>query len=376
MTAGYEIWFTDDSGARLAQLSGKALLDDALSFSATKTVNDIGALALYLPWSFDRNLLRSDNMVQIWRAPAGGRLSMFQAYFVNRWETAIARGVKTIALWGAGPNSLLSRRHVVYFNNEASSMIDAVEADDAMKDIVSSNLVTATAFEAGADTTARQWSTVTVQGDLTAGPALTGQYAWQNVLDVLQAMSADSESKGTHVWFEMVPILGSNSISFQFRTYTGQPGNDLTNLGVVFSADKGTLSSVSLEYDYTDEATYIYSLGQGEDSDRNVQTASDAIRIGESLYGRKEAVVNATISEDDAGVQSSADSGLFDGRPRIRFSATPMDTEQFRFGRDWNFGDKVRSRFENREFDSIVKTVMLSVRNQEETISTRLEYES
>lgn len=378
MTARYEIWFTDALGVRLAQLSGRALANDALWFVCTKTANNLGALQMGLPWSFDRTLLKRDNMIQIWRAPTGGRLSMFQAYFINVDETAIAPGSKTVTVWGVGPNSILDWRTVAYFNNTSQTTVTAKEADDAMKDIVRDNLVSVTAFEAGADTTDRQWSTVSVQDDLALGPQITNQYAWRNAIELLQDMSADSQSKGNQVWFEMAPILGSNSLNFQFRTSTGQPGKDLTSAGVVFSVDKGTLKSASLEYDYTQEITYVYALGQGEDSDRNVQIASDPARIGQSFYGRKEIVVNATIidGDDDAGVQSAADAALFDGRPRIRFSAQPADTEQFRFGRDWNQGDKVTARFENREFDTIVKTVQISVRSQQETIAARLEFEN
>lgn len=376
MTARYEIWFTDDTGKRLAQLSKRALIDDATWFAATKTVNDLGAMAMGLPWSFDRNLLKRDNMIQIWREPIGGRLSLLQAYFINRFRVAIERGEKTVTVWGAGGNVILWWRRVAYFNKETDADIEAIEADNAMKDIVDTNLVTVTAFEAGADTTARQWPAVSVQADLTNGPAVTKRAAWKNVLQACQELAAASKEEGTEVWFEMFPVLGSDSISFNFRTFTGQPGQDLTGLGVVFAADKGTLSSVSLEYDYTNEYTYVYSLGQGQDSNRNVQVASDSDRIGASAWGRKEFAVNSTIEEDDAGTSDVAESALFAGRPLIRFVATPVDTEQFRFGRDWNFGDKVTARFENREFDCIIRTVQIAMRNQEETVTARLGFES
>lgn len=376
MSVSYEIWFTDSSGVRLAQLNKRMLLSDVLSFSCTKTANDLGALQMRLPESFDRNLLKRDNMIQIWRAPTGGRLSMFQAYFINRYRFAISRGEETVEVWGVGPSILLDWRRVAYFGGETQTDVQGVEADDLMKQVVRDNLVTVTAFEVGADTTEREWATVSVQGDLTLGPQLHKFFAWRQVIEVLQDASGDSQAKGNQVWFEMVPILGTNSISFEFRTSIGQPGQDLTGAGVVFSADKGTLRDVSLEYDYTQERTYVYSLGQGEGSDRNVQVASDATRIGESLYGRKETVANATIDENDDSVQSAADAELYAGRPRIRFSATPQDTDGFRFGRDWNFGDKMIAKFENREFIVIAKTVRIAMRNQQETVATRLEFES
>ena len=54
----------------------------------------------------------------------------------------------------------------------------------------------------------------------------------------------------------------------------------------------------------------------------------------------------------------------------------PVDTQGTRFGRDWDFGDKVRARYRGQEFDAIIRSVVLSMDDSgQETIRAKLEYE-
>jgi len=53
-----------------------------------------------------------------------------------------------------------------------------------------------------------------------------------------------------------------------------------------------------------------------------------------------------------------------------------LDTRGTRFGRDWDFGYKVRAKYRGQEFDAIVRAVTISVdENSKEDIQARLEYE-
>jgi hypothetical protein len=63
------------------------------------------------------------------------------------------------------------------------------------------------------------------------------------------------------------------------------------------------------------------------------------------------------------------------GRGEERFGGDLMDTEATRFGVNWNWGDKVAVKYRNREFTPIVRAVVLSVRNGEETIKARADHD-
>jgi hypothetical protein len=181
---------------------------------------------------------------------------------------------------------------------------------------------------------------------------------------------------GTEVFFDIVPnVVSSNSITFQFQTFTGQPGQDVSDR-VTFDQADGNMKNPSLEYDYTEEENYIYAGGQGEESDRNIQQVYDSTRYGQSIWGRCEGFADARNQSTDNGVISAGNTHLEEGRSRIRFTAQPLDTTGTRFGIDWDFGYQVGARYLNRQFNSIIRAVSIVVNENGEEIRARLDYEA
>ena len=132
----------------------------------------------------------------------------------------------------------------------------------------------------------------------------------------------------------------------------------------------------SLEYDYTEEENYIYATGKGEEADREVVQVSDSDRYSVSQWARIEGQADSRNQTGD-GVREAGRDKLNDGRPKIRFTATPIDVTGTRFGRDWDFGDKVTSKFRNIELQPIIRAVSISVNeNGEESIGSRLDFEN
>jgi hypothetical protein len=367
--ARYELWLASDRGVYLQTIS------TVLDFSYTYHVNNVGSMSMTLPGSFDIGLIARDRLVYIWRHSEGR--SLFFPYFIDRWQPFTRDDHRYLEVHGVGPNAILDWREVAYYAGDANATMTAIEADDGMKDIFNLNYLNVAAFDAGEDTTERQWTEhLSVQGDLTAGPAITKRFAWRRVLDVLQEISEDTRQQGNQVWFGMaVASVTRTDIQFEFRTMTNQPGSDLTGLGVVFSEERGNLRNAYIEYDYGDERTYIYGLGMGEEDDRNVQTVSDAVRIGQSYWGRKEDKINAIMQTADNGVLSEARTRLESKRPIIRAGGEALDTQAFRLGVDWKPGDKVRAKYVDTEFDAIIPVLNVSVSgNGKEDIVARLEY--
>jgi hypothetical protein len=297
-------------------------------------------------------------MIQVWRAPTGGRLSLFRPYFLRFWRYSTRGSQQTLIVGGPDCNDLLRRRIVAYAAGESESTKTADFADDIMREVD------------------RNWSALSVAAELSAGPSLTRAFAWQNVLNVLQNLNKASRAAGTEVFFDVVATgVDGNSISFQFRTYTGQPGQDVSSQ-VIFDQERGNLAGPFLEYDYQSEINYVYGLGQGVEDVREQQTASDTARIDISQWGRMEGYADARNESDPNGVRETARALLSQGEPGRRFGGVPLDTEGTRFGRDWNFGDKVRTRYRGQEFDAIVRAIQISLNDSgEETIKARLEYE-
>jgi hypothetical protein len=378
--ARYELWLTDDTGLRITDRRGRSYLKSFLNLTASRAVNAIGRFTLEVPAGFDDNLLKPDRMIQVWRAPTGGRLGLWRVYFLRRWIFETRGGEESVILSGPDTNDLLRRRIVAAY--AASAQADKTDlADDMMKEIVTEAIADGVAPTP--DAGSRVWSDLSIAGDLGDGPTITKGFSFDPLLTasgqgVLPALAKAARVAGTEVFFDIVPnVVSGSSITFQFRTYTGQPGQDVTGQGVLFDQQRGNMRNPRLEYDYTEEENYIYAAGQGVTDTRNVQQVYDSARDLASQWNRCEGHADARNQTADNGVREAGRAALEDGRPRIRFQAEPVDTTGTRFGRDWDFGYKVRSRYRNVEFDTIIRAVTISVDgNGTEDVRARLEHES
>ena len=120
--AGYEIWLTTDTGKRLA------LLDDVLWMQATRVANAIGRLSLGVKPSFDLGQLVRDRLIQVWRRPTGGQLSLWRVYFLRGWRFETQGSVEELRLKGPDVNDLLRRRIVAFAAGTSQAEKTATEA--------------------------------------------------------------------------------------------------------------------------------------------------------------------------------------------------------------------------------------------------------
>jgi hypothetical protein len=318
-------------------------------------------------------------MVQVWRAPEGARIGHWQTYFIRGWRFETLGAQQIITVSGVGPNDLLRRRIVAaYASSTQASKNDL--ADDMMKEIVTEAFADGVAPAPDAGT--RIITDFSVQADLSDGPIISKGFAFDRLLlpsggGVLASLAKASREAGTEVFFDtVVSDISSSSISFEFRTYTGQPGQDVSDR-VVFDQVRGNLQDPFLEFDYRDEVNYVYAGGRGQGAARNVQQESDAARYNASRWNRCESFADATNQTTDDGVRESARAMLELGRPKRYFGGMPVDTLGTRFGVDWNYGDMVTARYRGEEFVMIIRVVTISVDAMgRETIDARLDWES
>jgi len=367
----YEIWLTSDTGSRLAHLTTITALN------ASRVVNGVGWFALKMPLSFDVGMIAVDRMVQIWRQPRGGVMSLWRPYFLRKWIFSTEGSREVVTLEGPDVNDLLRRRIVTAYSGTAVAAKTDF-ADDMMKEIVTQGLENAPIVPTAGT---RVYPNLSIQAETSVGPTITKTFPFDTLLTssgngVLPVLAQAAREAGTEVFFSVEPnVVTGSSLTLQFRTTINQPGQDVTSF-VVFDQARGNMREPSLEYDYSEEENYIYSAGQGEGSARNVQQVSDSDRYLLSIWNRCEGFADARNQTADNGVREAGRAALEEGRPRIRFTAQPVDTAGTRFGIDWNFGDKVRSRYKNVEFDTIIRAVTISLdSNRKETIQARLDFE-
>lgn len=367
--ATYEVWLCNDRGERLTLL-------DPFEFEYSRVVGGYGYVSVTLPYDdILFNLAKVDFQIHIYRAPDGGKLSLYNAYFLrNKSATDFSNHVTEMRFSGPDLREILARRIVAYAADEAEAL-KADNADDMMKAMVRENLGSSAA-------SARDYSNngFSVAPDTTSGPSITKAFAWKNVLTSLQQIHQTSVTAGTPTFFDIEiaipnPFLGTPTLRFQ--TYTDYPGRDLRTLstgGFGFSKEFGNLSFVHYEEDYYGEANYIYAGGQGTGALRDVQEASDSDRIGASIWNRRELFANASGASTSAGVTGAANERLNEKRPKKMLRADLLDTDDTKFQRDWDCGDYVTVKAFGRQFDEIIRVVSVKVaRNGSEDISARFE---
>lgn len=369
--AHFELWLTTDTGQRLTQLT------TGLGFQASKVANGVGWFHYNAPKSFDKTLLRSDRMFQLWYTPRGATLGkLWNVYFVRKWKLR-GQGVEYFA--GPDINELLRRRIVAAYTASAQSKKEAMEADDMMKEIVRESLEDTAAPLPAFGT--RAWPNLTIQANQTLGPQISDSFPFKKLLTfegggVLPGIAKAAQVQGTEVFFAIKPnVVTKSSINFIFETNVGQPGQDVTNR-VVFEEAANNLANASIEYDYSDGNNYYYATGQGEGAAREVQQVYDEASINQSIWGRIEGEADSRDQDNPNGVNTSGAVALWNGRPKIRFTGTPLDTAGTPFGIAWDFGYKVTTKFDVIQFDSIIRAIVLSVdAGGKKNIDTRLDFE-
>lgn len=379
----YELWLTDDSGQRIADSQGRSFLKSFVSLSATRSINQIGSFTLNLLPSFDESLLAVDRMVQVWRRPTGGQLGLWRIYFIREWGFATVGSKETIEIAGPDSNDLLRRRIIAAYSGDATyASLSGVEADTLLAGVALLSQDDSLAPVPIAGT--RAWTDFSIATAPGLGPLVAKTFPLGASLltesgdGILPQIVNAARIEGGEVFYDVVPnVVTGSSVSFQFRTYTGQPGRDVSDK-VVFAQEFGNLKDPSLRFNYRNEINYVYSGGKGEKSDRNVQQVYDAARYSASKWNRCEGFAQATNeADDDSAVAAFGNTKLAEGAPKVRFSGQPMDTKGTRFGRDWDIGDKATARYRRYETQHIIRAVTLTVNDKgREEIRTRLDYES
>jgi hypothetical protein len=370
--ATYELWYTTSLGERLAPIT------DVIAFQYVKVIGDVGFATLAFPRRGQvYEDVSPDRRIEIYRRPDGGVLALEIVIFLDRFIFSTdKRGQSHMKLSGGDPTGLLSRRIIAYYAGSAQAgMTDS--ADDMMKALVTDQLIDNADYSGTPDPTRSIDAWLDVESDVSAGSTLTKSFAWKNLLTSLKGIQASSKTQGTEVFFAVVPTENNN---FEFRTYTGQPGLDRTvgadSVPLVFSPEWGNLIKPELEYDYSVEANMIYAGGQGQEDDREVQTAIDTTRAGASAFARREKMYNASSADSAGAVTAAANDALARNRRKLTLSGELVSTPRTPYGglNGWNLGDKVTVSYAGLQFDTIIRVVNVRVNERgKETVTSRIE---
>lgn len=373
--AGYQLWLTTSSGKRITDEAGMNPLEQVISFSANRTVNRIGTFSMLLPATINRELLQDDNMVQIWRDPSGYGSQLFRPYFIRKRRTFFDGGVEVVEISGPDCNDIL-RRRVVAARPGTTVSEKVATVDDMMKEIVTEAF--ADGVNPAPDYGTRATDYLTVAPDRSDGPMAQLKFPWETLLTgggggILAKLAEAAEANGTPVYFDVEPYSVTNQqVTYRFVTMYGQPGSD-RGRSVIFSLTNENLINPEKIEDATDEYNYIYATGQGEEVDQYVEQVYDEDRVKHSVWGRIEGHADAS-SQDDDQVVIIGQSELAARRAKTTFFGDALSTRDSAFQVDWDFGDRLIAQYHG-EFSVIIKSIEITVEDEEENISARMEGE-
>jgi hypothetical protein len=365
----WEAWICDPRGMRLKSLS------KGLNFALTKVSNGVGAWQMTLPGNFNKDYLKEDRLVEFWMAPY--KTMSMRCVMVGEIRKIRTSGYKSkmsYTISGPDENFMLADRDVAYYAGQSQTSKSGY-ADDLIKAVGRENFGS-TASDYASDTTRRlDGYNVTVAADVSAAQAVSMGFSWKNCLSVMQNLALASKQKGTDLYFWMAPIFQADgTIGFELRTNINQPGSDLrygnTN-GVIFAPEYGNLDEPDLVEDYSNEATYVYACGPGDEGSRLIVTGSAAV-ISRSPWARREVVLD--LKNQNAGTMPDIVlAELSNRRALVSFAGTLMDTDKTKYGIHWQHGDRVTVSYNNRQFDVVARTTKFEVQSGKTKISSKVE---
>jgi len=334
----YQIVIKTDKGLEVKRLT------QVNSLRAGRTDRAMMPCEITIPQILTPNDFSKDMLIEIWRDNGDGTITLDgeTAYFLRRWDFfRDSDGKDMIYLFGLDGNYIIDGREVEY-DAESSEATKSGVACDVIKEIIDENFVSD-----AVDTSRNLAATYfTIDGDDGAGGTVTKAFSRQQVLSTVQALVDQSRNEGTWITFDTVY---DGSLPFTFKTFTNQRGNDLRE-SITLSVEANTLNNPVLSFNYINEKTAAYVGGKGEGTARLVGTATST-SINDSVWSRREVVSQNFQVTTEAGLNNEARELLNKNKGKITLTGQIAQTKGLKYGRDWNYGDRVLATYLGYTFD-------------------------
>lgn len=367
--------YTPNYRQRLATLPGTAF--NRLEYALVE--NDEGALTLIIPPIVPFDYFKQDGIIEVWRSWVGGApylegntaFLIDEAYYEDRGATGIQIIVKAHSA-----NTILARRHNLYYAGSAQTKITADPIDDGMKQIVRDNFLSITSrlnerpgtiYDANAE---GPIGYMTVAADAGLLPTTSRSFSWRNVLDLLKELAAESTTRGTYAAFAMV--RNDTADGFEFRTYANHSGTDRRAGGpnpLIVSPEFNTVKDARIVRNWRESFNLVCVGGSGEADDRIIgfSVATPGTPAYDSLFAgpfsRREKFAEADAFEG-AEADAIADSILSQSLARVRFEGVIQQTADVQYGRDYAIGTLLTAQMLGISFDCRVMSVRVVVDQQ------------
>lgn len=312
---------------------------------AGRVDRNFGKVVLQIPIKPGRtiNNYTKDMIIEVWREQQGNLVLDGETCYFLRYKSIYRTrdNLELIELRGVDTVYQVDAR-VIEYDAGSSEASKTDVCNDMMKEFIDENMVSATDTDRNLSS-----SYFGVQADDGGGGTVSFAGSREYVYTALMDVTDQSREGGDWVTFD---VYYNGDLPLEFRTYSGQRGNDLTNL-ITLSVEAGNLSQPNLIYDWENEKTVAYMAGVGIESQRLVGTAENTSVLAESVWSRREVISQNFQAETEATLDTMAQKLLEQYKGRQIITGTIQQTKGTRYGINWNYGDKLNVSYANAEFE-------------------------
>lgn len=344
-------------------------LDGFVSLECGLVVNDKSTLVLGLPDFYDPMKFARDQRVYFTRIFGG----LTQLIGNKDW---LITGIDyTLSQREAAPTkltltdmNLLLDRHTVPYNSTTAYARKTGAAGTVMNAYVSENM------GAGATDTTRDMSSILVASGGGAGLGVTSQdVSGQKLLKTFQDICSGLTMERSQFAAFDISVKDQSTGLLSFDVYTDQRGIDRRILNgpqqVSLSRQRGNLVEGHRIHDYTKGINQVYVGGPGQGVARVIVAVSSPTLKQFSLFGRSEDFFGAAeITGTSTYLTTQGYAFMDQNRPLDEFTGKVQETEDFLFGRDFNWGDRMWAEFGGELIDVRMNKLYINVSGGHEVI--------
>jgi len=361
--AAYEVSLLDAAGQVIAVLDTTVLV----TLHYARVLNGVAACQVTLRADHPAApLFGKDRLIEINRYPSPRAAAQHEGTYLVRYRRRYEDedGVTWLIASGVSLEYLLLVRHIDPRNDPLVAGGYSTKegpADDVIGELV--------AQQAGAGAGVYQRVpdlSVAASGHI--GKQVAGRWQWENLLDELQKLARTGAvdfylRRGTGLALEFVCERVGADLR---RNYAGAES-------VIFTPAFGNMRSPDLTEDWKDEKTYVYLLGQGTETERDVYEQMSG-HLFDTPYGYAAQVADARQVKDGDATEylTQALEELAKGAAKVEFSFEVTQAEQ-QYRRLWDVGDRVTAAWLDYEADLRITGVEVEVSESDERVTPKLE---
>lgn len=380
--ARYEIIVCDSSGNRISLIT-TADTNQFVRFRAVRSIGQVGAISIEFSAGQQQSTffsllerygaLRKDTIIEVWRDSGRMRsLLLDTVWWVRQINRNITEdGVQSIRIVAYDSLYMLASRINInpFIGIQDPTLTIRGTVSTLMSTLVNQAFLPTTLY---GDRSVPNFATpITSYNE----PSVFSiDVSKMPLLDSLNLLSNIGVQQGAPMYFD---VVCSSAASMIFTVFPDQRGNDRrigngTSPGVIIGSNTGIIRELTTIADWSDEVTAVFPWGQnGSTTNGFVVNPVFPSQVSSTPYARRETLSDAANGDNNQTLQIAYDA-LQSNRGSWNVSCTLQDTNDFVFGIDWGYGDRLYVNAFGTLVDSRINSIEIEMTDKMETIRLAL----